>query len=268
VLSPGTGWNVVTVGGVNDRGTARWSDDRLYTESCFGDPPGGTFKPEMSAPAVGIHLNGGNRTGTSFATPQVAGAMALLIDQVESLRTRPSLVKAILLAGSFKRRTVARKVHDREGVGTLAMKWAHWAAENRERSDGTDVAGSGEVSLLGDEQDGCFEAPGVQTITVDTVPGREVRFVISWQSHGSYDQGSSFGPNDDFFDARKSDIDLVVRTTSGDIKTSERHVNRTVEVAQWRAKASEMPYSVRVRPVAWDCDLPSEEVAWAWVAPG
>jgi hypothetical protein len=43
--------------------------------------------------------------------------------------------------------------------------------------------------------------------------------------------------------------------------------NRTVEIAQWKTRANEMPYSVRVRPVDWDCELRSETVGWAWVAP-
>jgi hypothetical protein len=268
VVSPGTGWNVVTVGGVDDRGTTRWRDDTLYRDSCSGDPPGGTFKPEISAPGVRIRVNGRDHTGTSFATPQVAGAMALLIDQREDLRSRPYLIKAILLAGSFERRTVARTVHHKEGVGTLAMKWAHRAAANK-RERGVQVAGSGETILsAGPEEEGCSALPAATIVPVETRGGRRVRFVISWQSHGYYDQGSSFGPTDDFVDARKSDIDLVVRTAAGKIKNAQRHVNRTVEVAQWKAVRSEMPYQVRIVPVDWDCDLETEPVGWAWVAPG
>ena len=267
VVAPGTGWNVVTVGGVDDRGTASWGDDRLYRDTCDGDPAGGTFKPEISAPAVAIRVNGESHTGTSFASPQVAGAMALLIDQVEDLRTRPHVVKAILLAGSFLRRTVTDRVHATEGVGTLAMKWAHWAAGNK-RKGGAAVAASGELMLdAGPDVDGCREMPPYQTVMIDTQPGRRVRFVASWESHGSYDQGSAFGPNDDFVDGRRSDIDVIVRTADGERKTASVSANRTVEVAQWRTRRSELPYTVWVKPIDWDCDLDSETVGWAWVAP-
>jgi hypothetical protein len=267
VVAPGTAWNVVTVGGVDDRGTVRWDDDRLYGDSCQGDPPGGTFKPEISAPGVGIGVSGGSHTGTSFATPQVAGAMALLIDQVEELRTRPHVVKAVLLAGSFLRRTVADRIHPREGVGTLAMKWAHWAAGNKRKS-GNDLAGSGELVFAhGPEVDGCWEEPPFQVVTVDTQPGRRIRFVASWESHGFYGQQGSFGPNDDFLNARKSDIDVIVRTANGRRKTVSAGATRTVEVAQWKAKGSELPYEVRIKPVDWECELPDETVGWAWVAP-
>jgi hypothetical protein len=267
VVAPGTGWNVVTVGGVDDRGTASWRDDRLYADTCDGDPAGGTFKPEISAPAVRVGVNGAGHTGTSFATPQVAGAIALLIDQVEDLRTRPHVVKAILLAGSFLRRTVADRIHRTEGVGTLAMKWSHFAASDK-RKGGEPVAGSDELTFVaGPEVDDCLEMPSFQTVTIDTHPGRRVRFVASWESHGSYDEGSAFGPNDDFVDGRRSDIDVIVRTATGKRKTASVSANRTVEVAQWRVRRRELPYTVWVKPVDWHCDLESETVGWAWVAP-
>ena len=78
VVAPGTGWNVVTVGGVDDRGTTGWRDDRLYRDTCDGDPAGGTFKPEISAPAVRIRVNRSDHTGTSFAAPQVAGGRGVI----------------------------------------------------------------------------------------------------------------------------------------------------------------------------------------------
>jgi hypothetical protein len=276
VVAPGTAWNVVTVGGVDDRGTPRWGDDRLYADSCHGDPPGGTFKPEISAPGVRIGVNGGSHTGTSFATPQVAGAMALLIDQVGELRTKPHLVKAILLAGSYLRRTVAERIHHKEGVGTLAMKWSHWAAVSKRRG-GAEVAAAGELVFEPPEPEPdpepepepepCFALPEYQAVEVDTHAGRRVRFVVSWESHGFYDQQNEFGPNDDFMNGRRSDIDIIVRTRSGERKASSVSANRTVEVAQWRTRRNELPYSVRIRPVDWQCELPSETVAWAWVAP-
>jgi hypothetical protein len=267
VVAPGTAWNVVTVGGIDDRGTASWRDDRLYSASCSGDPPGGTFKPEISAPAVRVGVNGAAHTGTSFATPQVAGAMALLIDQSESLRARPHVVKAILLAGSFLRRTVARRIHPVEGVGSLAMRWSHRAAAGTRRA-GAPVAASGELVIeAGPEVDGCRELPPFQEVTIDTHPGRRVRFVATWQSHGSYERGQAFGPNDDFVNGRRSDLDVIVRTVDGERKAASVSANRTVEVAQWRTRRRELPYTVWVKPVDWACELPSETVGWAWVAP-
>jgi hypothetical protein len=267
VVAPGTAWNVITVGGIDDRGTASWRDDRLYSASCSGDPPGGTFKPEISAPAVRISVNGAAHTGTSFATPQVAGAIALLIDQEEELRTRPHVVKAILLAGSFLRRTVARRFHAVEGVGSLAMRWSHFAAGDK-RKGGKAIAASGEsIFEAAPPEDGCRAAPPSQRITVDTQPGRRVRFVASWESHGSYEAGSAFGPNDDFVNGRRSDLDVIVHTANGKRIAASVSANRTVEVAQWRTRKRHLPYSVWIRPVDWDCDLDAETVGWAWVAP-
>ena len=64
VGSPGTGWNVLTVGGIDDRSTLATSDDRMWyvpgsNGSNYADPPGtawnrdGDFnKPDVAAPAA------------------------------------------------------------------------------------------------------------------------------------------------------------------------------------------------------------------------
>ena len=83
IRPPGDAWNSITVGGIDDKNTASWSGDTVWNH-CYLDPPGRTFKPEMSAPAVSIGAAGldprfGN--GVSFANPQVAGAFGQLIGQ-------------------------------------------------------------------------------------------------------------------------------------------------------------------------------------------
>jgi hypothetical protein len=56
--TPGKGWNVITVGGINDQGTAFWADDAMYLGegnrgSSYLDPDsphGDREKPEVTAP--------------------------------------------------------------------------------------------------------------------------------------------------------------------------------------------------------------------------
>ena len=104
--SPGKAWNVITVGGSDDKQTSTWSDDEIWGNSSYINPVGvHREKPEGVAPAVSITAIGpGNvsrtGTGTSAAAPQVAGLAALLIDRKSDLELWPEAIKAIIMASA------------------------------------------------------------------------------------------------------------------------------------------------------------------------
>ncbi len=103
ITNPGCGSNVISVGGINDRGPGSIS---MYDSSSRG-PAGGTviLKPEIVAPATNIQTlsfiansTTDPRNGTSYAAPQVSATAAMLLQ----LRTdwTPIEVKAALLVGA------------------------------------------------------------------------------------------------------------------------------------------------------------------------
>lgn len=116
VDTPGTAKNVITVGAT---GNLRWSSpDSVAGFSSRGPTADGRLKPDVVAPGEGVDgaraayagCGGGEdncsywvNSGTSFSTPAVAGAVALLTQWFQSLfGTRPSaaMAKALLIEGA------------------------------------------------------------------------------------------------------------------------------------------------------------------------
>ncbi len=184
ILSPGTAYNVLTVGGVDDRGTAGRNDDRLWyypgsNGSNYRDPSGtawnthGDFnKPNVSAPAASVRTaNGLGASGTSIASPIVAGIAAQIIARVPSLALRPEASRAIIMAAAINRTPMpdGSKNADHEGTGTASAFWANRIL----------VVGDGS---FGGHRMGTMGAGETLTQDVSVVAGQKVKVVVTWNS--------------------------------------------------------------------------------------
>jgi hypothetical protein len=278
VLSPATGWNVLAVGGIDDRGTAATGDDRLWygsgAGSSYRDPAGrswnphGDFnKPNVSAPAVNVRTaNGMIGNGTSVASPIVAGVVAQLMARDSTLLTWPEAVRAVVLAGALRRTPLSSGAvsTDHEGVGTASALWS-----NRILARGGGAWGGYQVGSVRSGQ-----RPS-HSFTVEA--GQRVRVALSWSSHtsGSTNTGKS--------DALTADLDLRVSGPSGVIGSYSWDNNYEVvefvarragtvraEVLHDRFDAAEEPYAVAwaLAPPFTDIDTSPffEDIMWAYRA--
>ncbi len=149
IASPGKGWNMITVGGINDQGTINWNDDVMYwtggnNGSSYldpGGPHGDREKPEVAAPAQDIRAIATNDapqtwSGTSLAAPQVAGLVTLLMHDNGKLENWPTAVKAILMASAMHNVEGDSRLSDEDGAGSIDASRAYTIAHHY-RSDGT-----------------------------------------------------------------------------------------------------------------------------------
>lgn len=94
---PALSYNSITVGGINTQNTTNKNDDTISDCTAgANDGNNACAKPDVMAPADYVFSDG--CSGTSYATPMVAGICAQIIEAKPTLAFQPQEVKAIILA--------------------------------------------------------------------------------------------------------------------------------------------------------------------------
>ncbi len=270
VRSPGSAWNVLTVGGTTNDAKKLWYRSSGSEPSyCWEDPPGHTgdvndrIKPEIVAPAQNVSTYFYNGSGVSASTPMVAGIAAGLLDQRPSLLNFPEQMKAILLAGSHTRHALtpggSRSV-SAEGLGTASAKWASRVAE---KDTSIDTGSYGGITFTGIDDGDCRRPPLSQPIHFQ-VPyaSRKVRFVIDWMAH----TGNADPRSGSTFSQRYGDFNLKIRKGATTVGLSTRSASNVEWVDFTGAALGPGIYTAMITPVRWGCSVVTEPVGWAWVS--
>ncbi|HSK94923.1 MAG TPA: S8 family serine peptidase [Candidatus Angelobacter sp.] len=259
VVSPGTGYNVLTVGGVDDRGTGGTGDDRVwYVPGSDGaayrdrtnaawNAHGDYNKPNLAGPAVDVRTaNGTTGSGTSISSPVVAGIAAQIVGRAPTLAAWPEATRAILMAGAHRRTPMPGGGFsaDHEGVGTASALWS-----NRILDRGT----------FGGYTFGAMQRGQTIVQEVPVLKGQRIHVALAWSSHTS---GSS---NTGKADALMADLDLVVRQPNGQVAGSYSWDNSYEQLSVTASSAGTM--RIEIRHDRFDAAEEPYGLAWALTGP-
>ncbi len=227
VTSPGLGFNVITVGGFEDKGNTSWSGDEMWANSAYVDPGsqnGDREKPEVAA--VATHISGSSKivttkafspwigqtdvAGTSYAAPAVAGEAALLMQADYNLTVWPEAVKAIIMASADHNIEGASKLSEKDGAGGI---------------DISKIFNTGAAGLVTNSSDYPID------FSFDVPAGQKIRIVIVWDSHPDNNRPPQ---TDDL----KSDLNLVVYGPSGAMVDKSDSYDNSYEIAEFNATAA------------------------------
>jgi hypothetical protein len=250
VTSPGTGYNMLTVGSYYDHNTCDWNDDTISTYSGGRDPNSEHMdreKPEVAGPGEDIYCltlaNPGEcplgdvGDGTSYATPIVAGLAALLMDVDNSLILWPEVVRAIIMAGA---------IHNIEGNERLS---------ELDGAGGIDAVSAYEVMRCGNylgrtvTPEDCGRG---NSLTIGTLHcGDRIRIVLQWNSNPSANYVT---------DPLDADFDLHLKR-GGIVVDSSASYDNNYEIIDYTVSV-DGTYSIEVDYRRFEST--SEDVGLAW----
>ncbi len=229
VVSPGLGYNVITVGGFEDKGTYDWSDDVIWANSGYVDPGsrnGDREKPEVVA--VATHISESSKiittkgpappigetsgSGTSYAAPAVAAEAALLMQAYPNFKNWPEMVKAVIMASADHNIEGASRLSEKDGAGGIDISKAY-------------ETGAGAQGMT------AYASDFPKHFTFNAIAGQKIRVAIAWDSHPD----SNHPPvNDDL----QSDLNLVVYGPSGAAVGTSDSYDNSYEIVEFNATAT------------------------------
>jgi len=250
VASPAIAYNTIGVGGYNDNNTARWDDDSVYECSSFRNPlsfHGDRQKPEIAAPAVKMVMvdvgpaNFQTTDGTSYASPQVVAATALLIQKSAMFSIWPETVRATLMATAVHNIEGDTRLSDIDGAGGLVVNTAIDLAGAPNRTGGMRYACDTSTSQV------------LPLVTLSVASATHQRIVLSWDSDPAFD---------DYEDRPSADIDLCLVDANNQVIARSLSWDNTFEIVELDTPTGG---TFTLQAVKYRCDRPSTWLGWAWL---
>lgn len=251
LTSPALAYNLLTVGGYDDRNTVGWDDDIMDECSSYVDPSssnGDREKPEVVAPSISISSTlvtgdvGNAGSGTSWASAELAGVGALVMQRAPTLQFWPEALKAILMATAIHNVEGDGRLSEKDGVGGVSAERADDVAR------GTRGGWDG-VTFECDDQS---PLPAPVDIPMTLVAGRRTRAAIAWDTDPDYNL-YELQPG--------ADLDITVLDGNSVAVTSSASLDNTYEIVDFYPVVSG-GYTLRITTSR--CDISPRYLGWAW----
>ena len=241
------GFNTISVGNHND------DADAMATGSVFRNPTsshGDRELPEISANGTGVTADGITMTGTSQASPAVAGVTALIQGTAATLKHWPEGCRAILLAsatrnvmGSTWWQDVSGNVDARDGAGAVNAAEARLVALNRRWRNAPATRRGWDIGLMASSD---FGSNKLSTFDYKvSVPGtflgpRKVKVALAWTSKVSRFLGIIYMSN------LTVDLDLKIFDENGGQVGYSGSWDNSYEIAEFTGQPGKT-YTIRIR---------------------
>lgn len=239
------GYNTIAVGSIRDQKTGlNLTDDVMSSYSTFGNPNAcylcgtarfGDFeKPEVVAPGEQIISTRANGTvsnagsGTSYASPMIAGVDALIQQLNSGLAIYPETKRSIILASARHNIEGAPAMSDRDGAGLVDSVTAYQTTVNN-RFNWQCIHCSGTAP---------FNGSGDYYVNLGNIyAGSKVKVAYNWLSNASGTWNSTS-------DRLEYDLDITVYDPNNNIVGGSYKWADSKEVVQFTAN---IPGNYRVR---------------------
>jgi hypothetical protein len=241
------GYNTISVGNHNDTASA------MATSSVFRNPSsahGDRELPEISANGVAVTADGIEMTGTSQASPAVAGVAALLQGTVSTLEHWPEGCRAILFAGATRNvrgqswwRDVSSGVDARDGAGAVDAAESRQIALNRRWRGAAATRRGWDIGLLTSADFGADRLSTFEyrvAVPRSWLGPRNVRVALAWTSR----VGNLLNW---FYTSRLTvDLDLKVFDENGVQVGYSGSYDNSYEIAEFTGSPGKT-YTIRIR---------------------
>ena len=244
------GYNRITVANHNDTATA------MATDTCFANPSsshGDRELPEIAANGTGVSALSLTMSGTSFAAPAVAGAVACMQEANGTLKSWPEGCRAILLASAWRnpsggtwRSDLVAGVDGVDGSGALDTKAAVDIARSRSSRNGTPKRRGWDVgtSVSADYGVDGYATYSYKIAVPRTMVGPRVKVALAWDSHvTTFD---FLGIHLPLSSTLTVDLDLHVRDSRGNQVAVSSSWDNSYEIAEFSATRGET-YEIKIR---------------------
>jgi uncharacterized repeat protein (TIGR02543 family) len=249
VLSPALGYNVFTIGNLDDRNTVDRSDDFMRSTSSFRNPLSTNDdreKPEVTAPGTLINSTtlaspwiGDIGSGTSFAAPAVTGMAALLMQRAPILQAWPEIVKSITMVTAIFNIEGDARLSDRDGAGGI----------------GIDIADDVARRIAGNWGSSDYTCSSPDPLILDTMPlaaGQRIRAAMAWDTNTAYAE---------YANQPSADIDLWLLGPSATLVAFSESFDNTYEIVDYTAGVGG---TYTLQAVRLRCDISPPSIGWAW----